>query len=72
MIKILTIKKYLADRGIKQQWLANRLNLDKSTITLKLEGKRKFYDNEKDAILEALGLPKESKDFFFSSMASVK
>jgi hypothetical protein len=51
----MNLKPFLESNGIKQVELATTLELDPSTVSLKLSGERPWFQEEVDLVLAFLG-----------------
>lgn len=49
------IKKYIEDSGIKQKYICIKSGMNGSTLSLKLNNKRRLTANDIEAICHALG-----------------
>jgi len=61
------IKGKIAENGLTQQVLANKLGVSQVTFSLKIRGKRSFTANEIDSISRVLKTPVE---YFFNQDVS--
>ena len=67
MVDTNELKKRIAQKGVKKQWLATQLGLSRYGLFLKLEGKNDFYTNEAVKLCDALGITdaEEKNQIFF-------
>lgn len=66
MLIALNIRNYLEDKGITQEWLAQKIGMSKQTMSATLKGTRRLTAEEYVAICAALDL---SMDYFKDTKA---
>ena len=64
-MNIQLLEKKIAEKGLKKKYLATLLNIDKSTLSYKINGKRNFMVREIKKISEILSLTDEEKLLIF-------
>ena len=59
------LKAYMVRREITTQMLADELNLSKTSLSYKINGKREFKVSEIIKVQNILGMSNEDRDFIF-------
>lgn len=61
------LKGRIKEKGLTQEDIANHINKDKSTLSLKLNNQSLFVQDEISEIVELLDIPgEEIKQYFFT------
>lgn len=61
------LKGRIKEKGLTQEEIANSINKDKSTLSLKLNNQSLFVQDEITQIVKLLEIPAEKiKDYFFT------